>query len=120
MSTQPPLDAMLRTTTAVTIVEGGVKENVLPSRASAVVNFRILPGDTIDDVVEHVRRTIDDERIELKAGVRSVPRNPTDRVARRRSGLRAARDDGGGDLPRTSSPCRSSCWAEPTRVTTRW
>ena len=77
MSTRPPLDAMLRTTTAVTIVEGGVKENVLPSRASAVVNFRILPGDTIDDVVAHVRRTIDDERIELKVGVRSVPRNPT-------------------------------------------
>ena len=77
MSTQPPLDAMLRTTTAITIVDGGVKENVLPGRASAVVNFRILPGDTIDDVVEHVRRSIDDERIELKAGVRSVPRNPT-------------------------------------------
>ena len=77
MSTQPPLDAMLRTTTAVTIVEGGVKENVLPSHASAVVNFRILPGDTIEDVVEHVRRTIDDERIAVKAGVRSIPRNPT-------------------------------------------
>jgi len=77
MATQPPLDAMLRTTTAVTIVEGGVKENVLPSRASAVVNFRILPGDTIDDVLAHVRRTIADERIQLKAGVRSVPRNPT-------------------------------------------
>ena len=77
MATQPPLDAMLRTTTAVTIVEGGVKENVLPSRASAVVNFRILPGDTIDDVVEHVRRTLADERIQLRAGVRSVPRNPT-------------------------------------------
>jgi len=77
MSTQPPFDAMLRTTTAVTIVDGGAKENVLPSRASAVVNFRILPGDTIDDVVEHVRRSIDDERIDLKVGVRSVPRNPT-------------------------------------------
>ncbi len=77
MSTQPPLDAMLRTTTAVTIVEGGVKENVLPARASAVVNFRILPGDTIEDVVAHVRRTIDDERIDVKAGVRSIPRNPT-------------------------------------------
>ncbi len=77
MATQPALDAMLRTTTAVTIVEGGVKENVLPSRASAVVNFRILPGDTIEDVVAHVRRTIDDERIQLKTGVRGVPREAT-------------------------------------------
>ena len=50
-SGRPPLDAMMRTTTAVTIVDGGVKENVLPSRAGAVVNFRILPGDSVDDVV---------------------------------------------------------------------
>ena len=78
MSTQPPLDAMLRTTTAVTIFDGGVKENVLPSQASAVVNFRILPGDTIDDVVAHVKRTIGDERIQIRTGVRSVPREPTD------------------------------------------
>jgi carboxypeptidase PM20D1 len=77
MSGRPPLDAMLRTTTAVTIVGGGVKENVLPGRASAVVNFRILPGDSIDGVVRHVRRTVADERIRIQAGVRSTPRNPT-------------------------------------------
>jgi carboxypeptidase PM20D1 len=77
MSSRPPLDAMLRTTTAVTIVDGGVKENVLPSRAHAVVNFRILPGDDIDSVLEHVRTTVDDERIRIQAGVRSTPRDPT-------------------------------------------
>jgi len=77
MSGRPPLDAMLRTTTAVTIVEGGVKENVLPGRASAVVNFRILPGDTVDDVVQHVRTTVGDERIRIQPGVRSTPRNPS-------------------------------------------
>jgi carboxypeptidase PM20D1 len=77
LSGWPPLDAMLRTTTAITIVDGGVKENVLPGRASAVVNFRILPGDTIDDVIAHVRRTIDDERIEVRAGVRATPREAT-------------------------------------------
>jgi carboxypeptidase PM20D1 len=77
MSSRPPLDALLRTTTAVTIVDGGVKENVLPARASAVANFRILPGDTIDDVVEHVRRTVGDDRIRIEAGVRNTPRNPT-------------------------------------------
>ena len=38
--------SMLRTTTAVTIIEGGVKANVLPIRARAVVNHRILPGET--------------------------------------------------------------------------
>jgi carboxypeptidase PM20D1 len=77
MSGQPALDALLRTTTAVTIVEGGVKENVLPARARAVANFRILPGDTIEDVVEHVRGTVADDRIRIEAGVRNTPRNPT-------------------------------------------
>jgi carboxypeptidase PM20D1 len=77
MSRQPATDALLRTTTAVTIVEGGVKENVLPGRARAVANFRILPGDTVEDVVEHVRRTLADDRIKIEAGVRSAPRDPT-------------------------------------------
>ena len=39
-------NAMLRTTTALTIVNAGNKENVLPGRADATVNFRLLPGDT--------------------------------------------------------------------------
>ncbi|MHC4422786.1 MAG: M20/M25/M40 family metallo-hydrolase, partial [Planctomycetota bacterium] len=76
-SREPALDAMLRTTTAITIFEGGVKENVLPKRARAVVNFRIHQRDSIDAVVRHVRRTIDDERIRLHVDVRTAPRNPS-------------------------------------------
>ncbi len=59
------LDPMQRTTTAATIFNGGVKENVLPSRVKATVNFRILPGDTVDDVYAHVERTVADERVLL-------------------------------------------------------
>ncbi|MGD8868810.1 MAG: M20/M25/M40 family metallo-hydrolase, partial [Gemmatimonadales bacterium] len=62
----PEGNAMLRTTTAPTIFHAGVKENVLPSSAAAVVNFRILPGDDVASVVEHVRRTIDEPRIEIE------------------------------------------------------
>ncbi len=62
----PHTNALLRTTTAATIFEGGVKDNVLPSRARAVVNFRILPGDTVAGVLEHVRRTIADERVQVE------------------------------------------------------
>jgi len=64
---KPASAAMLRTTTAVTMLEGSVKENVLPQVARARVNFRILPGDTIDSVVAHVRETIDDDEIEVIA-----------------------------------------------------
>ena len=76
-SREPALDAMLRTTTAVTVFEGGVKENVLPKRAHAVANFRIHQKDSIDAVVRHVRKTIDDERIRLHVDVRTPPRNPS-------------------------------------------
>lgn len=67
---------MLRTTTAATIIEGGVKDNVLPNEARAVVNFRILPGDTIDGVVEHVRRVVDDDRIRLTLSAKRREASP--------------------------------------------
>ena len=59
-------NAMMRTTTALTIVNAGNKENVLPGVAEAVVNFRILPGDSQASVTEFVKRTIADDRIEVK------------------------------------------------------
>ena len=51
-------NAMLRTTTALTILNAGNKENVLPGRAEATVNFRILPGDTKEQVLEHMRSKV--------------------------------------------------------------
>ncbi len=62
----PETAAILRTTTAVTMIDGGVKANVLPIRARAVVNFRILPGETAESVLERVRSVIDDERVKVE------------------------------------------------------
>lgn len=62
----PATGAMLRTTTALTVVRGGNKENVLPGEASALVNFRLLPGDTIERVMTHARRTVHDDRIRIE------------------------------------------------------
>jgi carboxypeptidase PM20D1 len=53
----PATNAMLRTTTALTIVNAGNKENVLPGRADATVNFRVLPGDSLSAVARHVETT---------------------------------------------------------------
>ena len=63
----PQGNALLRTTTALTVLQAGVKENVLPSSARALVNFRILPGDSVASVLEHVRRAVDDPRISVRA-----------------------------------------------------
>jgi len=56
-------NALVRTTTALAIVNAGIKDNVIPSRAEAVVNFRILPGETSADVLEHVSKVISDRRV---------------------------------------------------------
>lgn len=47
-------NAILRTTTALTMVNAGNKDNVLPGRAEATINFRLLPGDSTSAVMRHV------------------------------------------------------------------
>ena len=55
LSKSASTNALLRTTTALTIVRAGNKENVLPGIAEAAVNFRILPGETAQGTLEHVQ-----------------------------------------------------------------
>ena len=62
----PSTNAMLRTTTAITVVRGGNKENVLPGEAEALVNFRLIPGDTAAAVVDHVRHAIGDDHVGIE------------------------------------------------------
>ncbi|TDJ33477.1 MAG: M20/M25/M40 family metallo-hydrolase [Gammaproteobacteria bacterium] len=59
-------NAMLRTTTAPTMLAGSVKVNVLPIEAIATVNFRIHPRDTVASIVEHVRSVVESENVEVR------------------------------------------------------
>jgi carboxypeptidase PM20D1 len=61
----PTSAASSRTTTAVTMLQGSTKSNVLPTIATATVNFRILPGDTVESIRAHLEKVIDDPRVEL-------------------------------------------------------
>jgi carboxypeptidase PM20D1 len=71
LEASPETNALIRTTTAPTLFSGGIKENVLPGTAKATVNFRLLPGDRIDDVIAHVRKVIDDPLVRIEPiGVR--------------------------------------------------
>lgn len=59
---KPILEALnAHTTTAPTIIEGGVKNNVIPTVAEATINFRILPGETIESTQQHIEATISDK-----------------------------------------------------------
>jgi carboxypeptidase PM20D1 len=64
---RPLTAAILRTTTAPTIFNAGNKDNVLPPTASAVVNFRIKPGETVESVTERVRVLVADPAVKVMA-----------------------------------------------------
>ncbi len=68
---------LIRTTTAVTMIEGGVKDNVLPTEAKAVVNFRILPGDSIDSVLHHAKNVVGDKRVIVRQSPNKDGREPS-------------------------------------------
>jgi carboxypeptidase PM20D1 len=59
---KPVLEALnAHTTTAATIIGAGVKNNVIPTVAEATINFRILPGESIESVKRHIEATISDK-----------------------------------------------------------
>ena len=68
-------NALIRTTAAVTMIGGGVKPNVLPQEATALVNFRVMPGDTVNDVLDHVR-TIVGSDVEVSISESSFSADP--------------------------------------------
>jgi len=63
ISKDPKANASIRTTLAPTIIGGGVKDNVLPTIATAKFNCRIIPEDNIDYVMKYVNKVIADERV---------------------------------------------------------
>ena len=71
------MNASIRTTTAPTIINAGVKDNVLPAKAEAVVNFRLLPGDDLRSVYEMVSQRINDERVKVTPYLGDVLEGPS-------------------------------------------
>lgn len=74
----PEGDAMTRTTRVATTIRGGHAQNAIPEQASAVVNLRVLPGSSVAEAAEHVRRAIDDPlvRVEVISGSEPSPVSP--------------------------------------------
>ncbi|RYY20972.1 MAG: M20/M25/M40 family metallo-hydrolase [Cytophagaceae bacterium] len=62
----PATNAAIRTTTAPTIISGGAKDNVLPIGASAIINFRLLPGDSLAAVLRRVRAVVADSLVQVR------------------------------------------------------
>ena len=63
LSSRPVYNAQLRTTCVATLLEGGHADNALPQRAQAIVNCRVLPGESIEEVQKTLVRVVDDSSI---------------------------------------------------------
>lgn len=76
----PSSAAGVRTTTAVTMLKGSAKSNILPTQATATVNFRLFPGDSIEYVTQRITKVIDDPRVQVEAymGNEASPVSDTD------------------------------------------
>ena len=61
----PESAAMTRTTVAVTTLSGSPALNVIAATAKAGVNIRIMVGDTVAGVLEHVRKVVDDDQVHI-------------------------------------------------------
>ena len=72
----PPAACMTRTTTAVTMSQGSPAPNVLPQKATAIANFRIMPGQTIADVEAHIKKYAG-----KKAEVRCIKGNEPSKIS---------------------------------------
>ena len=73
MASKPQTAASVRTTTALTVVRGGEKENVLPATATATVNHRVHPRDCCDGVLRFDRAVVADPRVAVRAATRTEP-----------------------------------------------
>jgi carboxypeptidase PM20D1 len=65
MTHQPNSNALIRTTLVPTVFNSGVRDNVIPTFATAYINSRILPGQSTKDVFDYVQKTIDDTNIKI-------------------------------------------------------
>ena len=86
---EPTSAGSYRTTTAETMFNAGFKENALPTSARANINFRILPGETTDTVLERVRKVINDPGVTVVNSTPESSRNPSNISSTEAGGYRA-------------------------------
>ncbi|KAM9751954.1 N-fatty-acyl-amino acid synthase/hydrolase PM20D1.2-like [Menidia menidia] len=63
---KPDTNAFVRTTTAVTMFNAGVKVNIIPSHAEAYVNLRIHSAQLVQEVMDIIQDTVGDQRVKIE------------------------------------------------------
>ncbi len=73
LSSEVETNIMLRTTCTATMLGGGHAENALPQRARAVIQCRVIPGESADSVEALLRKTIADPSIAITTVTPGLP-----------------------------------------------
>ena len=66
VSALPSLDAVLRSGISPTLISGGIRSNVIPTEAEATLNIRLMPGGSLDGLLERLRALVDDPAVEFR------------------------------------------------------
>ncbi|MCB1177343.1 MAG: M20/M25/M40 family metallo-hydrolase, partial [Leptospiraceae bacterium] len=66
LSSNPSTNAITRTTTALTMMKGSDGTNIIAPEVEIVVNFRILPGETVEDIRNHIKNATKDYDVEIE------------------------------------------------------
>lgn len=88
----PTTAAMVRTTQAATVLKGSSKDNILPDTAEAIINVRILPGETKETVLSRMRKVISDPMVKVEYTEEKDVSNPVPESAVKSSGYSAIKN----------------------------
>ena len=69
----PAINALLRHTLSPTYMTAGERENIIPEKADAIVDCRILPGTNVDEFVDRVRGSVKEMGVEVQVLLQSEP-----------------------------------------------
>jgi len=69
----PQVSAMVRNTISLTTMQAGIKANVIPSRAEAQLDIRLLPGQDMDEFITQVKNKLADDDITIECLMRNEP-----------------------------------------------
>ncbi len=67
------LSALFYNTVSLTILNGGYKENVIPGSSRAVIDVRILPGESPDEFIEKIEKVLKRYGVQLKILSKEMP-----------------------------------------------
>ena len=76
----PQWNAMMRDTISPTMLQAGVRANVIPAEARAVLNVRLLPGNMLEPLLGKLQQLVNDPEVKLQVEPNRNPPAPSSSV----------------------------------------